>query len=103
MCGSSEICFNQRRKLRAIVLPTQETENFARRLRPAAAFAALYGQVTVNRWNPAACAQAAALLEQLCRRVPVWRLGCTISKNAVDCLAAALEEEGGVRHETPNP
>ena len=103
VCGSSEICFNQRRKLRAIVLPTQETENFARRLRPAAAFAALYGQVTVNRWNPTACAQAADLLEQLCRSVPVWRLGCTISQNAVDCLAAALAEEGGARHETPNP
>ena len=103
VCGSSEICFNQRRKLRAIVLPTQETENFARRLRPAAAFAALYGQVTVNRWNPTACARAADLLEQLCRSVPVWRLGCTISQNAVDCLAAALAEEGGARHETPNP
>ena len=103
VCGSSEICFNQRRKLRAIVLPTQETENFTQRLRPAAAFAALYGQVTVNRWNLAACAQAATLLEQLCRRVPVWRLGCTISKNAVDCLAAALAEERGACHETPNP
>ena len=85
------------------MLPTQETENFARRLRPAAAFAALYGQVTVNRWNPTACAQAADLLEQLCRGVPVWRLGCTISQNAVDCLAAALAEKGGACHETPNP
>ena len=90
VCGSSGICRNEDTPIRAIVMLSQAPENRVERLHPAQAFAQLYGQITVNRWNRAATARAVGLIEDLIGAVPVFHLGCTISEKAVDCLDAAL-------------
>lgn len=90
VCGSSGICRNEDTPIRAIVMLSQAPENRVERLHPAQAFALLYGQITVNRWNRAATARAVGLIEDLIGTVPVFHLGCTISEKAVDCLDAAL-------------
>lgn len=91
VCGSSRICAPCDTPIRAVVMLEQRPENRAERLRPAQAFLQLFPQITVNRWNPAAAERAAGLLERLIAAVPVLRLGCTVSAEAVDCLEAVLE------------
>ena len=60
------------------------------RLTGVAAFTPLFAQITVNRWNGAFVQRAITDLEDLMAAVPVYQLSCTISRQAVDCLAQAL-------------
>ena len=93
ICGSSGICRNEPTPIRAIVMLSQAKENSVRRLPPHQAFAQLFSQITVNRWNREAANHAAALIETLATEVPVWHLACNISEEAVNCLYAALYPE----------
>lgn len=90
VCGSSEVCHNEDTPIDAIVMLSQSKENKARRLSPAQAFSMIYSQITINRWNGEGHKQAMDQIERLVTQVPVWHLGCTISEEAVACLARAL-------------
>lgn len=91
VCGSSGVCALGDTPVRAIVMLSQAKENTARRLGPMEALRLVFGQVTVNRWNPEFTRQATDLALALCEEVPVYHLGCTISEEAVTCLEEALE------------
>lgn len=90
VCGTSGICHNHALPIRAIVMLSQGKTDQIQRLTPAQAFAQIYGQITINRWNRQACEQAMDLLEHLICEVPIWHLSCTISEEAVNCLENAL-------------
>lgn len=90
VCGTSGVCHNETTPIRAIVMLSQAKENSVRRLKPLEAMRLVFGQLTVNRWNPAFTSRATDLALELCATVPVYCLGCTISEAAVSCLERAL-------------
>lgn len=91
VCGSSEVCHNETMPIRAIVMLSQSKENRVTRLDPMQAFTEIFPQITLNRWNAEATTHGMDLIEDLIAGVPVYHLGCTISKEAVQCLKAELE------------
>ena len=90
VCGSSEICNLGDIPIHAIVMLEQGKENHVERLSPFQAFALLYGQITINQWNKQFVDDAINLIEDLITGVPIWKLTCNISEDAVACLEEAL-------------
>ena len=90
VCGTSEVCFNEDVPIRAVVMLSQAEENHAERLSPGRAFPLLYSQITVNKWNREAHIHIMDLMEDFLGNVPVFHLGCTISREAVECLEKVL-------------
>lgn len=90
VCGSSDICFNEKTPIRAIVMLSQGKTNTVERLAPSRAFMQIYSQITINRWNVAHTTKAIEMIEKLVSEVPVYHLSCTISEDAVKCLESAL-------------
>lgn len=94
VCGTSEVCHNESIPVRAVVMLSQEQENRAQRMTPGQAFPLLYSQITVNKWNTQDHIHTMDLMEDFLGSVPVIHLGCTISREAVDCLEEVLQELG---------
>lgn len=92
VCGTSEVCNNEAIPIKAVVMLDQAKENRAERLTPGRAFSLLYSQITVNKWNTPDHIHIIDLIEDFLGSVPVIHLGCTISREAVDCLEEALQE-----------
>lgn len=92
VCGTSEVCHNESIPVRAVVMLSQAQENRAQRMTPGQAFPLLYSQITVNKWNTQDHIHTMDLMEDFLGSVPVIHLGCTISREAVDCLEEALQE-----------
>lgn len=91
VCGSSGICHNEDRPIATIVILGQASKNQIRQLHPSEAFARLYGEITINRWNQEHSIHCIELLEYLVKEIPIYYLECTISKEAVECLYETLE------------
>ena len=91
VCGTSEVCHDEAFPIRAIVMLSQADENRAVRMTPGQAFPLVYSQITVNRWNREEHIHTMDLIQDLLESVPVYHLGCTISEEAVECLARILE------------
>lgn len=91
VCGTSEVCHDEAFPIRAIVMLSQAKENRAVRMTPGQAFPLVYSQITVNRWNREDHIHTMDLIQDLLESVPVYHLGCTISEEAVECLARILE------------
>lgn len=92
VCGTSEECMNQTMPVHAIVMLYQSDQNEIVRLKPKEAFMLLYGEITINRWNRKQGTDSIKLIEQAVQEIPVFHLGCTISKEAVTVLKEALEK-----------
>ncbi len=90
ICGSSEICRNEVHPIRAIVMLRQAKVNRAYRFRGIQAVMEVLSQITVNSWNREFQLTAMDLLDQLLTEVPVYRLECDISEDAVNCLEKVL-------------
>ena len=71
----------------------QGKENHAEPLSPVQAFTQLYGQITVNRWNPVFVSEASGMVEELVQSVPVFLLACDMTEGAVQCLEHALFQD----------
>lgn len=96
VCGSSEICYNESYPIRAVVMLKQAKENLAYRMKPLEAFRELMGQITINTWDIPFQMKVMDQLEILLREIPVYRLECNISEDAVKCLERAmLQDETG--------
>lgn len=91
VCGTSEVCHDEAFPIRAVVMLSQAKENRAVRMTPGQAFPLVYSQITVNRWNREDHIHTMDLIQDLLESVPVYHLGCTISEEAVECLARSLE------------
>ncbi len=90
VCGSSEICENERFPVKAIVMLSQGSENRIRKLSGREAFIQLYSQITTNTWNTDFVNCAVNFIEDILQTIPVYHLSCTISKEAVDVLQNEL-------------
>lgn len=86
ICGSSEICHNERYPIHAIVMLKQAKENKAYPLTGFSAIREVMEQITINTWDSEFQMKAMDKLDQLLREVPVYRLECDISEEAVRCL-----------------
>ena len=91
VCGTSEVCHDEAFPIRAVVMLSQAKENRAVKMTPGQAFPLVYSQITVNRWNREDHIHTMDLIQDLLESVPVYHLGCTISEEAVECLARSLE------------
>ena len=90
VCGSSEVCHNEQMPIRCIVMLSQAPVDSVERLHPAKAFAQIYSQITVNRWNRGANLRTMELIEELISDVPVYHLACTMNETAVKTLEEAI-------------
>lgn len=95
VCGSSEICNNKSYPVRAIVMLSQAKENRISRLKGLEALRKVMEQITINAWNSEFQIQAMDELEILLKEVPVYRLECDISEDAVRCLENVLTDGRG--------
>lgn len=86
ICGSSEICRNERYLVHAIVMLKQAKENKAYPLRGFQALREVMEQITINTWDSEFQMKVMDELEELLKEVPVYRLECDISEDAVKCL-----------------
>lgn len=92
VCGSSEICVNERHELGAIVFLQQGQENKAVRLSKIQAVKKLISQLTVNYWNTDFVDKAFTLAEDIVNYINVYELTCTPDINAVETLEKILRE-----------
>lgn len=86
VCGSSEICHNESYPVRAIVMLKQAKENKAYPLTGFQTVREVMAQITINAWDSEFQMKAIDQLDYLLREVPVYRLECDISEDAVNCL-----------------
>lgn len=90
ICGSSEICFNETYPIQAIVMLKQAKENKTYPLKGMSALKELMSQITINSWDSDFQIKALDQIEKLITEIPVYRLECNISEDAVACLEKAL-------------
>lgn len=86
ICGSSEICNNESYPVHAIVMLKQAKENKAYPLKGFQALREVMEQITINTWDSDFQIKVMDQLEILLKEVPVYRLECDISEDAVRCL-----------------
>lgn len=91
VCGSSGICCNEEYPVQAIVMLHQARENQVEKLTGFQAVQKLMAQITINMWNAEFQIKIMDMIEELIAEVPVYELGCDISKEAVECLEKVLE------------
>ena len=91
VCGSSAICCNEEYPIQAIVMLHQAKENQVEKLIGFEAVQKLMAQITINMWNARFQIKIMDMIEELISEIPVYELGCDISKEAVECLEKVLE------------
>lgn len=90
ICGSSGICYNERREVRAIVLLQQAPENRLIEEKKMLTFRRVLEQLTVNYWNREFTDAAMTFADSLVSTLPCFTYGCNISREAVDTLYQQL-------------
>ena len=90
-CGSSGINRNISASLSAVTFLTQAPENRAERFSPADSVCKLFGEISINQWNPQAVQKSMDLIEQIAQSVPMIHLACNMEPDAVDTLKNFIE------------
>lgn len=90
ICGSSGICYNERREVRAVVLLQQAPENRLIEEKKILTFRRVLEQLTVNYWNREFTEAAMTFADSLVSTLPCFTYGCNISREAVDILYQQL-------------
>lgn len=90
ICGSSGICYNERREVRAVVLLQQAPENRLIEEKKILTFRRVLEQLTVNYWNREFTDAAMTFADSLVSTLPCFTYGCNISREAVDILYQQL-------------
>lgn len=90
VCGSSEICHNEKYPIRAIVMLKQAKENKICSLKGIKAVRELMAELTINTWDVVYQNAVMDQLEQILLEIPVYKLECDISEEAVKCLEEKL-------------
>lgn len=90
ICGSSGICYNKRREVRAIVLLQQDPENRLIEEKKILTFRRVLEQLTVNYWNREFTDAAMTFTDSLMSTLPCFTYACNISREAVDTLYQQL-------------
>ncbi len=90
VCGSSEVCHNERRRIRAIVFLDQAADNAVRPCSPVQLFKMLASQITVNRWNRELTARTLDSLQALMTQIPLCTYACNMDPAAAHTLREHL-------------
>lgn len=88
--GSAHCYTNVRKKLIGIVTLQQGETEKLERLKGREAFKEVYSQLTINHWNGAYQRDAIDFCVQLVTLLPIYRLTCRISKQAVEIVRGEL-------------
>ena len=92
VCGSSQICINEKHKLGSIVFLKQGKENSAILMDKKDAVKKIISQLTINYWNKDFVNEAIILAEDIANKVSIYELTCTPDINAVEVLEKILKE-----------
>lgn len=90
--GSSRCYVNQCCDVKAIVKVVQAKEDRIIQLKGVKAFSVVFSGITVNDWSREDVTMASELVAELISKIPVYKLYCTKTENAVMALEEALEE-----------
>lgn len=88
--GSARVFSNIESDLIGIICLRQGNENKLERLSLKDAFSEIYPQITVNPWNKEFQKDAIDFVFEIISRVPVYRLVCTISQEAVEIVRGEI-------------
>lgn len=92
ICGSSDICLNVEVPLKTIVYLSQAPENTVREVELKQAIKNLISETTINFFDRNYFEQALAVLTEIAEQTKMYHLFCTKEREAVEVLAAKLEE-----------
>lgn len=92
IAGSSNVFLDRSMPLAAIFTLEKAGENRIRRLKGREAVFAVYSQLTVNLWNPDFVRDAMDFAIYVASTVPIYRLSCTISREAVELAKEVVLE-----------
>ncbi len=95
VCGSSRICVNFSRKLRAVAVLCQGRENRVEVMSPGEKYRALLLASAFYPWDPQESELAHQLVLQLMEKTEILRLVCRPDREAVQILRDYLEKTGG--------
>ena len=90
-CGSSRVCLNEKRRLRAVVFPEKADANEVVGLPPFEIFKRLIGCLSYTETDPVAQSSGIDAAERIAGRVPGFLLRCRPDEDAVETLARALD------------
>lgn len=88
--GSSKCHVNKSCDISAIVKVVQDSENQVIQLKGAKAFSVVFSGITVNNWSREDVDIASQLVMELVSTVPVYKLHCTKTEEAVKILEEVL-------------
>lgn len=91
-CGSSQINRNVSAPLLAVVFLSQAPENHAELCPQAESILKLFGEMSINQWNPDMVGKSLRLIEKTVSSVPMIRLACNMEPKAVKVLQNALKQ-----------
>ena len=97
ICGSSEICHNERYPLKAIVMLNQGPINEIKELSNIEKTKRLIQEITINYHNQGYLDNALSFIDRLIAKIPIINLSCTISEEAVDVLDRYIQSISKVR------
>lgn len=93
ICGSSGICHNEKRKVKAIIMLQQSTENIIKEEKKTVIFKRILEQMTVNYWNSDFVNAAMDFALLLTIKIPCYTYACNISCEAVETLYRKINEK----------
>lgn len=92
-CGSSGINKNVSSPLTAVVFLSQAPENCAEIFPAADSVRRLFGEISINQWNPQAVQRGLDLIEQIVRSVKMIHLSCNMEPEAVETLMRLVQKD----------
>lgn len=93
VCGSSEICKNEKKEVAAIILLQQAPTNQLITEKPISYFKKLLAQTTINYWNYTYLNCAMSFLENILQQTGCITYACNISEEAVLKLYNEIKKE----------
>lgn len=89
-CGTSRICNNITKPIRAIVILDQSTENTIRKADSLEAFVALMSGCTYHAWDKCEVQKVTDIAKDMIESIPFYKLACCPDVSAVKCLEEML-------------
>lgn len=93
ICGSSEICINEKYPIACIVTLRKDTQNSITQLSYKQTFKQILSELTVNYHNPAFLNDTLDFVDDLSKAITMYHLSCDISIDAVKCLDDRMKED----------
>ncbi len=91
IAGSSGVFINRSLPLKAIFVLKKSDHNKVSQLSGLEAFQAVFSELTINMWNASFVSDAMDFVNELISIVPIYRLECDISREAVEVVRNIIE------------